>query len=62
MHSHCLGRRDANLLVQMFKAGLADAHFLLNSKLGDGGVLRGTLPAEDLTTGPAMVLKERGKR
>ena len=62
MHSHCLGWRDANLLVQMFKAGLADAHFLLNPKLGDGGVLRGTLSTENLTTGPAMVLKRQGNR
>lgn len=40
----------------MLIAGLTDSHFLLNPKLGDGGILGGAFSTEDLPTGPAVVL------
>lgn len=46
-------------LVKQLKAGLAYAHFLLNAKLRNGGVLRRTLATEDLSAGSTMVLEEQ---
>lgn len=52
-----LGQRHS--LVEELEAGLADAHFLLDAKLGDGRVLGGALATEDLPTCPAVVLRSR---
>jgi hypothetical protein len=49
-------RLQGDSLVQLLIAGLAHAHLLLDAKLGDGGVLRGALAAEDLPACPAVML------
>jgi len=41
----------------MLVTGLADSHFLLNPKLGDGGILGGALATEDLPAGPTVMLQ-----
>ena len=47
------------LPMQLVMAGVTDSHRLLNTKLGDGGVLGGAFGAEYLATVTAMMLWKR---
>lgn len=48
-------------LVKQLKAGLTHTHFLLYTKLRNGGVLRRTLATKNLATGSTMVLEKQKK-
>lgn len=55
-NSNILITTSVDSLVKQLEAGLAHTHFLLDPKLWNSGVLRRTLPAENLTTGSTVVL------
>lgn len=55
-NSNILITTSVDSLVKQLEAGLAHTHFLLDPKLWNGGVLRRTLAAENLTTGSTVVL------
>lgn len=54
----CFISSPSDSLVEVLIAGLAHSHFFLNAELGDRRVFGRALATEDLSTSPAVVLRE----
>lgn len=54
-----LAHFHSGLLVKLLEARLTHSHLFLDAELGDSGAFGGAFATEDLSTCPAVVLKDK---